>query len=333
VRRAPAQFATTRRQFNAGVLGELDRWFPSKVLDKLEWILAQIRIFGDPRLVEFAEVILSSVIRDVSQQDPTDLRIRRRKVDLVDAPVLELFGDRLETQINRLIKYWSIAGRQPGAIITPIVGEGDSRSLRTFATLGLAEASVDCVVTSPPYATALPYIDTDRLSLMAIMGIDGSKRNDLESILTGSREIRKSERERLENELMDPSAAKNLPLSVVIALRKIYRANCDTEVGFRRENMASLLWRYFVDMQANISAVSRLLKPGARAFYVVGNSRTKAGNDWTTIDTCKHICAIAQTVGLLARNLLDISVTTESFKHVKNAITENAVLEFQRPVA
>lgn len=333
VRRPPSTFPNTRNQFKSDVLGEIDRWFPSKVLNKLEWILGQIRLFGEPRLVEFAEVILSSVIRNVSQQDPTDLRIRRRKVELQDAPVLELFGDRLETQVGRLVKYWSIAGRQPGAIFSPVVGEGDSRSLETFTALGLEKGGVDCVVTSPPYATALPYIDTDRLSLMAIMGIDGGKRTDLESGLTGSREIRKAEKARLERDLVASTASDSLPKSTVTMLRKIYRANTENEVGFRRENMASLLWRYFLDMHSNISAVAKLLKPGARAFYVVGNSRTNAGGDWMTIDTCKHLSAIAEAAGLEARNLLNISVTTENFKHLKNAITENAVLEFRRPVA
>ena len=189
------------------------------------------------------------------------------------------------------------------------------------------------MVTSPPYATALPYIDTDRLSLMAIMGIDGGKRSDLEGGLTGSREIRKSEKAKFKSDLIASTASGILPKSTVSMLRKIYRANTKNEVGFRRANMASLLWRYFLDMHCNIKAVSQLLKPGARAFYVVGNSRTNAGGDWMTIDTCKQLSAIAEAVGLEARSLLNISVTTENFKHLKNAITENAVLEFRRPVA
>ena len=73
-----------------------------------------------------------------------------------------------------------------------------------------------------------------------------------------------------------------------------------------------------------------LLKPGARAYYVVGDSRTKAGEDWTAIETCNYVTEIADFVGYKARRLLDISVTTENYKHIKNAITENAVLEFTK---
>ena len=65
------------------------------MLYKLNWVLEQIRLIGHETLVEFFEVILSSIIRDVSQQEPADLRVRRRKEPLDDAPVLELFGERV----------------------------------------------------------------------------------------------------------------------------------------------------------------------------------------------------------------------------------------------
>jgi len=330
VRRPPSRFPSTRHQFSDAISEELVRWFPEPVLDKLEWALAQVRLFGEPRLVEFGEIVLSSIIREVSQQEPTDLRIRRRKNPLKDAPVVELFADRLEKQIERLVKYWSIAGRQPGEVIAPIVHDGDCRRMTTFKEMELDPASVDCVITSPPYATALPYIDTDRLSLLAIMGIARDKRSELEGTLTGSREIRRRDRTKLEEELLDRRADEVLPRSVVNALRAILSANQNYDVGFRRENMAALLWRYFRDMQANIGTVASLLKPGGCAYYVVGDSRTNAGGEWIAIETCNHLRSIAEHAGLKARKLLDISVTTESYKHIKNAITENAILEFKR---
>ncbi len=330
LKRHPMRFPNTRSQFGIEVRDELDRWFPLSVLDKLEWILSQIRLFGEPTLVEFCEVILSSVIREVSQQDPSDLRIRRRKEPLTDAPVLELFGERLRAQLNRLINYWSVAGRQPGTIIPAIVHQGNSRDSSTYDALGLSPESVDCVVTSPPYATALPYIDTDRLSLMAIMGLDNAIRSELEGGLTGSREIRRGEKDQFERQLLAKSAYEQLPRDVVSALRKILDANRNSDVGFRRDNMAALLWRYFIDMRENLSKIQDVLKPGAKAFYVVGDSKTKAGDNWTAIETCRNICSVADFVGFKSRRLLDISVTTENYNHIKNAITTNAVLEFTR---
>ena len=330
LKRAPKRFSTNRKQFSESVSQELDRWFPTPVLNKLDWTLGQIRLFGEPTLVEFCEVVVSSVIRDISQQDPKDLRIRRRKIQLDDAPVMALIIERLETQLRRLEKYWMVAGRQPSALIPAVISEGDCRDAETFYGMNLQENSIDCVVTSPPYATALPYIDTDRLSLMAIMGINNASRSTIEDDLTGSREIRKTEKKSFESELMGKGSFEELPRSVVLSLRRIYRANQASDVGFRRDNMAALLWRYFIDMRENLKQVNQFLKPGCSAYYVVGDSRTQAGEKWVAIETCKHISQIAKFVGFESERILDISVTTESYKHMKNAITENAVLEFKK---
>ena len=320
----------TLEQFAMGTHEELLNWFPEPVLNKLNWLLAQVRLLGNQTLVDFFEVIISSLIREVSDQDPTDLRIRRRKEPLQDAPVLEMFRERLEQQHRRLQKYWSVAGRQPSRLISPTVTQGDSRQIETMQTLGLDPDSVDCVVTSPPYATALPYIDTDRLSLLAIMGVPSQVRSDLEQNLTGSREIRRRAKEEAETRLLDKAATDVLPSEVVTAIRRIYKANRSTEVGFRRANMSALLWRYFTDMRDNLTQVASVLKPGAKAFYVVGDSRTKAGGTWVQIETCRNIALIGEMIGLRHVDMINIDVTTENYKHIKNAITENQVIVFQK---
>ena len=323
-------FPDALEQFPEDTHEELFNWFPKPVLYKLNWLLAQVRLLGHRTLIDFFEVIVSSLIRGVSNQDPTDLRIRRRKEPLEDAPVLEIFRDRLEQQHQRLKKYWLVAGRQPSRLIVPLVTRGDSRRVETLQTLGLSSDSVDCVVTSPPYATALPYIDTDRLSLLAIMGVPSHVRSKLEENLTGSREIRRQAKQEAEIHLLDKSAQDVLPSEVVSAVRKIYKANQSAEVGFRRANMAALLWRYFTDMKDNLEQVGRVLKPGAKAFYVIGDNRTKAGGSWVRIETCRKITLIAEMIGLYPIETINIDVTTENLKHIKNSITENQVIAFRK---
>ena len=317
-------------QFTDSTHGELLNWFPETVLHKINWLLAQVRLFGSPTLVDFFEVIISDFIRDVSYQDPSDLRIRRRKDVLHDAPVFEVFGERLELQHARLRRYWTVAGQQPGPLTPPIVVQGDSRRAETIEALGIKDEQIDCVVTSPPYATALPYIDTDRLSLLAIMGIPSRARSELEINLTGSREIRRSEKKEVEALLLDDSAFDTLPRAVVTEIREIHAANTSVEVGFRRANMPALLWRYFIDMKENLMQASRVMKCGAKAFYVVGDSRTKAGECWVSIGTCKNIQQIGEMVGLKNFDTIDIDVTKENYKHIKNSITKNKAIIFQK---
>jgi SAM-dependent methyltransferase len=318
-------------QFAPALRAEIARWFPEPVIGKLSWLLGQLRLFGEPTLIDFFEVILSSIIRDISQQDPTDLRIRRRKEPLKDAPVFELFSARLSQQYERLVKYWRIAGRQPGPTFAPKVVNGDSRNFSELERLSLARGSVDCVITSPPYATALPYIDTDRLSLLTVLGIPADMRTELEETLTGSREIRRSQKQEFEAMLLDSSALEYLPEPVVKAIRAIYHANRKANVGFRRDNMPALLWRYFTDMQATIRNVATLLRPSGKAYYVVGDSRTNAGGKWVQIETCRHLSQIAESVGLKPRTSISIDVTTENYKHIRNAITKNEILVFEKP--
>ena len=320
----------TLEQFPESTHEELLSWFPEPVLYKLNWLLTQVRLMGNHTLIDFFEVVISSIIREVSDQDPNDLRIRRRKEALQDAPVLEMCRERLEHHHHRLQKYWSVAGRQPGRLIPPIVTQGDSRRIETIQMLGLQSNSVDCVVTSPPYATALPYIDTDRLSLLAIMGMTSYVRSDFEKKLTGSREIRRREKEEVEARLFENSATEVLPSEVVTATRRIYKANRSTEVGFRRANMSALLWRYFTDMKANLAQVANILRPSAKAFYVVGNSRTKARGTWVQIETCNNIALIGEMIGLRHIDMINIDVTTENYKHIKNSITKNKIIVFEK---
>lgn len=315
-------------QFPEATHAELLSWFPEPVLAKLNFLLRKIRLLGHSSLIDYFEIIVSSIVREVSHQEPIDLRIRRRKVPLTDAPVFELFSKRLAHQLKRLEKYWTVAARQPGPRFAPSIIEGDSRNHSSFELAGIDSDSIDCVVTSPPYATALPYIDTDRLSILALMGIPASKRAKVEQNLTGSREIRVKEKTAFENELLMGNAA--LPKQVVATLTSIMDGNRGDDAGFRRKNMPALLLRYFRDIRQTLEQVKRVMKQGAFAYYVVGDSRTKIQGEWFAIPTCQHVNQIADELGFEVLPYIPIDVTTERSLHMKNAITENDILIFKK---
>lgn len=325
---SPKTYISSLDQFPECISEELISWFPEKVLFKLNWLLKQIRLFGEDRLVSFLETIVSDCIREVSQQDPTDLRIRRRSTPIDDAPLIEIFLQKLETQHRRLKHFWSVSSRRPFAFQAPRIIHGDSRETSTFEQLGLGEGSVDAIITSPPYATALPYIDTDRLSLMAILGIPSKSRRFVEESLTGSREIATSEKNSFERLLYSEEASESLPRKLVDELKDIHQRNIAEGAGFRKLNMPSLLLRYFLDMKKNIENTQNILRTDGKAFYVVGNSKTRVGNDWFPIKTTEWLIDIGAMLGLRASRHLDISVTTENLRHMKHAITENAIIQF-----
>lgn len=325
----PRRFPVDTSEFASDCMEEIERWFPQPVIAKMNWLLKTIRKTSAGPIRDFLEVILSSVVRDVSQQDPSDLRIRYRKDLLEDASVIELFGEQLTLQYGRVEKFWRVRGRAPCRFRRAHVVAGDNRNFATFERVGLTPQSVDLVVTSPPYATALPYIDTDRLSLLTLFGLSSSERRPLDGGLTGSREISPVERRRIENL---STKATGLPPACCSFLAKLrLRLAKDEDAGFRKQNMPALMTRYLVDMGEALKNVHTVCKPGAEAMIVIGDNRTLLGGKSLRIPTTDLVEDVAIAAGFDPVERIDISVTTENMLHQKNAITENVVLRLVKP--
>ena len=327
---APKVLPDDKDQFHEECLDEISRWFPLPVVKKLNWVLKSIQSVSEGVIRDFLEIVLSSIIRDISQQDPTDLRIRKRKKPIHDADVFELYLNALGTQYERIERFWSVRGYSHGRFRPSKIVEGDSRQRSTYNQLGLEDSSVDVILTSPPYATALPYIDTDRLSLLVLFGMDASRRRPVEHNLVGSREIVTTERRLLEDTIVDNSA--KLPESLRIYLKDLHVRITKANVGFRRKNMPALLLRFFNDMNEILQNCYRVLRPGCEAMIVIGDNRIAVDGDYERIATAAFIQDIAILQGFSLMERIDISVTTENLVHMKNAITENVVLRLKRPI-
>lgn len=329
IKQAPQQLPKDKEQLHEDCLDEIDRWFPQPVVFKLNWLLRSIRSVSEGVIRDFLEVVLSSIIREVSQQDPMDLRIRKRKEPIQDADVFGLYLNALDTQYERIEQFWSVRGYSPGKFRHCKVVEGDSREESTLVRLGINDSSVDLILTSPPYATALPYIDTDRLSLLVLFGMGASSRRPIEYSLVGSREILVKERRRLEETLA--SDAAELPESLRKYLQNLHDQVSKADVGFRRKNMPALLLRYFCEMDTIIQNCYKALRPGGEAMVVIGDNRMRIDGDYERIATTDFLQDIALARGFNLMERIDISVTTENMVHIKNAITENVVLRLKRP--
>jgi DNA modification methylase len=330
IERAPLRLPDDREQFVEGCIAEIERWFPIPIVRKLNWLLRSIRGVSDGVLRDLLEVVLSSIIRDISHQDPSDLRIRKRKIPIDDADVFAMYLDALDTQYERIERFWSIKGYSPNHFFPSKIVEGDSRQWQTFHEMGIEKSRIDMILTSPPYATALPYIDTDRLSLLILFGMDSSKRRPLEQSLVGSREIAVGERKKLEVILTDDDLNR-LPKNVQTFLVDFYRRVFNAEVGFRRKNMPALLLRFLHDMKEIIQNCYKVMQPHSEAMIVIGDNRMRVKGDYERIPTTDFIQEIALQCGFDLLDRIDISVTTENLIHIKNAITENVVLRLMHP--
>jgi hypothetical protein len=190
---------------------------------------------------------------------------------------------------------------------------------------------VNAVVTSPPYATALPYIDTDRLSILLLCGVPSSARSQIEESLTGSREIRNGARRELEASI-EHALFDDVPsLTARAIVTKVHHLNKSADVGFRRKNMAALLLRYFGDMTKVFRNLDVCLKAGASAFFVIGDNVTIAGDQEVVIKSADVLTETAEYVGWRIRERIPITVTTENRRHAKHSITENEIIWCQKP--
>ena len=68
-------------------------------------------------------------------------------------------------------RVWDIKSASPASFLGKF-GE--------YGSYNKIKEKIDVIITSPPYATALPYIDTDRLSLLAVLDHSSRKRKDVE---------------------------------------------------------------------------------------------------------------------------------------------------------
>ena len=329
IEHAPVILPDSTNQYNSDCLDEIRRWFPSSVVVKLNWLLGSIREVSDGVMRDFLEIVLSSILREVSHQDPNDLRIRRRKTDIMDADVFQLYLDALETQYDRIEKFWSIRGYAPEAFQPCRVIEGDSRALETINRLGIEDSSIDLVLTSPPYATALPYIDTDRLSMLVLLGMSSANRRPIERKLIGSREISKTEKFQLEQSIF--SEDMSLPEGIRDYLLSLHSRVFQSDLGFRRKNMPVLLLRFFRDIGLVLKNCHAALRTGGDAMVVIGDNRIRIEQDYERIPTTEFLEELAIANGFELLERIDISVTTENMVHIRNAITKNVVLRLSKP--
>jgi len=327
LKRAPTDPRIRTSEFDPACLDEIDRWFPAPVIGKLNWTLRTIRRVSAGIVRDFFEVVLSSIIRDISQQEPSDLRIRYREKLLKDADVYGEFLKQLEIQATRIEKFWSVRGYAPCHFYPATVVEGDCRTTDAFTRLGVHEGFFDLVLTSPPYATALPYIDTDRLSLLTILGLTSSQRRPLEHTLIGSREIGVQQRKEFEDTIL---ASEELPPEITDFLTKLVSQLKQAGGGFRKQNMPALLQRFFMDMKKVVSNCRTYLKNGGEAMIIIGDNRMNVGDKEKLIPTVDFVELISNKSGFKTIERINISVTTENLLHMKNSITQNVVLRLRK---
>jgi DNA modification methylase len=269
----------------------LQKWFSAQVLEDLDRIAVEIGLCKAPLVRELFWLSLSNIIRSVSWQKVDDLRVRKEsRLPASIDPVRE-FLEELGKSVRTLLAFRYQFGTRK--LPTFSVNEADARCA---ASCWSAYAKkIDLVVTSPPYATALPYLDTDRLSLSYLGLLARTEHRAKDQEMIGNREV--SERLRRDYWSLFAVSGNQLPQSITDLISRIRRLNRDVDVGFRRKNLPALLAKYFFDMRQVLENLQLLLKQGARAYVVVGDNSTTAGDTKVNIATSDLLTELAESLG------------------------------------
>lgn len=306
----------------------LVRWFSLPVLAQLLIILESIDEIVPPNIRDVFRIILSSIVRDVSLQDPSDLRIRRRKNPAPNYPVVDAFVTAVHSRVNAVIAAQRHLAPFQGWQAAFLGDSGEVSSLRETARTFLEEG-VDCVLSSPPYATALPYIDTQRLSI-ALFGLATVQEiRKLDASLVGSREITTRERRTLEESIEENKAnVAEEVWKLCTNLKNAYDPGCD---GFRRQNTPAVIYRYFAGMTQVMKMTKRYLNKGGWLAFVLGTNRASLGGVEFLIDTPFLLGATGGHVGLKIVETIELDAYSRYDVHSRNSIRQERLLIMQRP--
>lgn len=267
------------------------RWFDENALKEIAYILYCIRKHPNCVLVDFWEVCVSNIIRAISWQKEADLRIRKEIKDYSIGTATTMFTCECQRQLKKIMPYLIILNKEKSTSSRII--EGNTVSIPAVLKSSIGRG--DVLITSPPYATALPYLDTDRLSLMVLGLIRKNVLKDKANEMIGNREISERQRQLLWQYYEERKG--ELTESITDIVDYLASVNHKEGVGFRRRNLPSLLGKYFLDMLDAMRAHIELLNNGAPAFYVVGNNSTIVSGKRMEIKTDKLLWELALNAG------------------------------------
>lgn len=230
----------------------LDFWFKPEVVEKLSRLKAFVDGIEDDGARLFFQVAFSETARESSNTRNGEFKLYRYEAERLEKFSPDVYGLMLaKVERNRL-------GLADFAAALRRLRRRPSARVYDFDTVGrvpdaaLAPASVDIVITSPPYGdshTTVAYGQYSRLSA-AWLGL--------------------REPGGVDRRLMGGRPAKSIPVYGCAVLDEALAGVAGRDAARARE-VAS----FYSDLRSSVGNVARLLRPGGHACYVVGNRKVK----------------------------------------------------------
>lgn len=294
----------------------LRNWFREDIYHFIESWRAEANKVDNRTIRDLLLLSMSNVLRDYSEQEPLDLRIRRRNSPYPEELISEA-AKKSFLKCQARIGQFSISRNETLYKPTHIINNSSSTIVSEELPL------FDLAVTSPPYATALPYIDTQRLSIVWL-GLDSPQNiKALECSLTGSRETM-TKQERQKWLFAMNRNTRGLSETVTSFCQMLQRQLTDKD-GFRKQHTPFLLYKYFAEMSQMFNRVHHMLKDGAYYCLVVGYNKTSIGKP-QLINTPMLLAEEAKIQGFQLKEIIPLETYQRYGLHANKAITGEALI-------
>lgn len=266
----------------------------SSAVEKIIIAREVLRSFDDDAIREFLLLSLSGAISDVA---------RRTKNDFVD--VLRARLKNLYLRIYLFHKLNDVLKIEVGDSQTYVA---DTRDMKAFES-----ESVDGIVNSPPYSTALDYIKNDYPQLILLKLVNSME--ELGRDMMGNPRINYDKRELIK--LVKDSAKDPLKMS------NVAHKYVDVLLNGGRRDAGLRVYKFFVDMLQALQEMKRVMKKGARCAIIIGNNHFMIHDRYIEIPNDAVLTDIAKSTGFKEVRIIKRALQKTS---VGNIRTESVII-------
>lgn len=303
--------------FNSTEIKEIKKELPKRVLSSFSdsksidsAIVARdvAKRFEPAKFRDFLLLAVSGTISDVSRRTKKDF-LTALDERLEDLCLRVYLFDRLNRTLGiTLGKTKSCVGDTRDMLHTLRTPTGHLASMET--------ASVDAIVNSPPYSTALDYIRND-LPQLTILGLVPSL-EQLEKDMMGNPNLTfypTDMAKEIETRADEFVSLPDYPKEIIKQI---------ADAGRLKEALRT--YKFFKDMKLTLKEMHRVLKPSARAVIIIGNNHYKLNGTTEEVKNDVAIIEMAKQIGFT----LDRSITRELEKSMSGEIRSESIVILQK---